>query len=391
MTECTSKPCHVLMLLSNAFDPDPRVYREAKALVAGGYRVTILCWDRERTRPMQEMRDGIAVERIYVRSTHGRGASQVFFLALFWVRALFRALRLTMHVIHAHDFDTLPLGFLIARYKRVPIVYDAHESYADMLENVPAWMKRLIFVVENVLISRVDALITVGEILEGFFRSRGAQKTCVVGNWKDPEEFAVDEDLLALERARLGIEDGRLVISFIANLGLERQIGPLIEAVKDTPEILLIVGGRGPAAPLVREASETHDNIRYLGFVDPARIPVYTALSHVVFYGFDPRNPNSRFSAPNKLFEAIACGKALISADFGEIGRLIKRYQLGYIVPEYTPEAIRDALKALSVPEVRQKVLQGAQKASQRYTWREASRRLVALYRRITSCREAWG
>lgn len=376
---------HVLMLLTNAFDPDPRVYREARSLVAAGHDVSIVCWDRDNVRPEKEKVDGIAVERIYVRSTHGRGASQALFLALFWLRAFFKTLPMDFHVLHCHDFDTLPLGFLLARLKKVPFIYDAHESYADMLENVPRWIKRGIFAAENFLISRIDHLITVGEILEAFFRSRGAKRTEVVGNWKDPEEFMVDGDQLAQEKDRLGITDNRLVVSFIANLGFERQVGPLIEAVRAMPEVVLIIGGKGPAEQMALKASQQHENIHYLGFVDPARVPLYTALSHVVYYGFDPRNANSRFSAPNKLFEAIACGRALVSADFGEIGHLIKRYQLGCLLREYTPECIQEALKSLSAPEARTGVLRGAREASQKYNWREASRRLLAIYENLLS------
>ena len=72
----TARRKRVLMLLTNAFDPDPRVHQEARALVENGYDVTILCWDRDYKVPADEMIDGIRIERIYVRSTHGRGSAQ---------------------------------------------------------------------------------------------------------------------------------------------------------------------------------------------------------------------------------------------------------------------------------------------------------------------------
>ena len=36
----------VYMILTNGFDPDVRVYKEAKYLVEKNFEVTILCWDR---------------------------------------------------------------------------------------------------------------------------------------------------------------------------------------------------------------------------------------------------------------------------------------------------------------------------------------------------------
>lgn len=374
----------VLMLLTNAFDPDPRVDREARALRKAGYQVTILCWDRDRARPVRENHNGVAVERVYVRSTHGRGAGQTFFLGFFWLSAFLRVLPMDFGVVHCHDFDTLPLGYVLARIKRASLVYDAHESYADMLENVPRWLKRAIVRCENFFLPRVDQLITVGEILEGYFKSRGARKTAVVGNWKDSADFCFDHETLVQERKRLGIPENAFVVSFIANLGYERQVVPLIEAVKAMPEVFLVIGGRGPAEAIVRAAAARYPNILYLGFVPPSRIPLYTAVSHAVFYGFDPANANSRFSAPNKLFEAIAAGRAVICGDFGEIGRIVKRYRLGCVLSEYSALTIQEALEKLSERTVLQEIPSRASEAAGVYSWQEASRRLIRAYKEFS-------
>ena len=70
----------IIMLLTNAFEPDPRVYQEAKSLINNGYDITIICWDRDYKKQAFEKINAIEIERIYVRSTHGRGVSQTIFL-----------------------------------------------------------------------------------------------------------------------------------------------------------------------------------------------------------------------------------------------------------------------------------------------------------------------
>ena len=50
---------HVVMVVSNPFLPDPRVYREARALVENGLSVTIICWDRDVNHLPIEDYDGI--------------------------------------------------------------------------------------------------------------------------------------------------------------------------------------------------------------------------------------------------------------------------------------------------------------------------------------------
>jgi len=373
----------VLMLLTNAFDPDPRVHQEARALVENGYGVTILCWDRDYKAPAHEMIDGIRIERIYVRSTHGRGSAQAFFLFLFWGKAYLRAVRKKFGVVHCHDFDTLPLGYLLSKQKRAKLVYDAHESYVDMLINVPIWLKKPVYKTENFLLRRIDLLITVGEILKKNFEKRGVQDSVVVGNWKDPDEFKFPQEILEEERQRLHILNGQLVISFIANLGRERQLEQLVEAVKDTPKITLIVGGKGPSREIVEDAAHKYSNIIYLGYVHPSKVPLYTTISDIIFYGFDPANPNSKFSAPNKLFEALAAGKAVLTGDFGEIGRIVEETECGLIIKKFTGEEIKKNLSSLS-PEMLNRFKEKSKKnALDKYNWQNARIALLDQYSRL--------
>lgn len=374
------RPLKILMLLSNAFDPDPRVQREAKALIDAGHQVTILCWDRDRKSKAVESVDGISLERIYVDSTHGRGAAQMFYLMAFWVKAFLVGRKKSFDVVHAHDFDTLPLGFALARRKGARLVYDSHESYIDMVHELPGFIRKAIFHTENWLLKRTDLVITVGEILKEYLGSRGARNICVVGNWQDPDRFLFAEQQVQAGKQTLGIEEGQKVIAFIANLGAERKIPELIEAVSATPEVFLILGGNGPCAEQAQQAADTFANIHYLGYVNPEKVPYYTALADIVFYGFDPDNPNARFSAPNKLFECLAAGKAMLTGNFGEIGRIVAEMKCGIILPDYNVSTIQSAIGDMTADRLQEYSRNALSAGQQRYCWSEAARALVDNY-----------
>lgn len=375
-----NRPLKILMLLSNAFDPDPRVHREALALVQAGHEVTILCWDRERRTQAVETVDGIHLERVFVDSTHGRGASQMFYLAAFWIKAFAVARKKAFDVVHAHDFDTLPLGYALARHKKAKLVYDAHESYVDMLHTLPTLIRNAIYRAENLLLKRCDLVVTVGDILKEHLRERGAKNICVVGNWQDPEKFVFTEQELKDERDTLGIGADMRVVAFIANLGSERRVPELIAAVRKSSETFLILGGKGACAGLAKKAAVECPNIYYLGYVHPTRVPFYTALADIVFYGFDPDNPNARFSAPNKLFECLAAGKAMLTGDFGEIGRIVREQQCGMILPDYAAETINAALKEMSGERLEYYRRQSSAACREKFSWPVASSRLIQNY-----------
>jgi len=370
------------MLLTNAFDPDPRVHNEARSLVERGYDVTLICWDRERKKPAHEVIDGIKVERIYVKSTHGRGITQMLYLGIFWLKAFFRATRMRFDIVHCHDFDTLLLGYIISILYKYKIVYDAHESYVDMLyQSLPKWLLNSIKGIEDYLIKRVDLLITVGSLLEEDFKKRGAKETCVVGNWKRLEDFNIPKEKIDREKKRLGIENKNLILSYIGWFSKQRKLNELLEAVASTPGVHLLIGGDGPEKGTVESAARNSNNITFLGYVKPDDIPLYTAISDAVVYSFDENNPNSRFSAPNKLFEAIAGGKAIISGDFGEIGKIIREEGCGLSLTATSKDKFLEAFGTLRDHDTLEKYHNNSYKTGQKkYNWSNAKNILLKSY-----------
>jgi len=353
----------ILMLLTNAYDPDPRVRQEALALIGMGYRVRLLAWDRELKCPAFECMEGVEVERVFLPSTHGRGTTQLFFYAWLYFKMLWRGWRTSFDAVHCHDLDTLPLGFVLGKLKRKPIIYDAHESFPDMLEgNIHPAVQRGLVRLENFLIRRIDLLITVGEKLRAHFADRGARHSVVVGNWKRLQDYSHTEEQNRALRQHLGIPDGAIAVVCIIQLFKDRKIEELLQAVDECPDVYLVIGGKGALEETVIRAAKKNPRIIYVGFVPGKEIPAYTCAGDVVYYGFDRANPNARFSAPNKLFEALAAGRPLLTGDFGEIADVVREASCGIVLPEYLPHEIARALDAMRDPDVRHSMAYNAER-----------------------------
>jgi len=372
----------VLMLLTNAYDPDPRVMQEAKTLLGLGYRVRLLAWDRESKRPASECMDGVEVERVFLASTHGRGNTQLFFYAWLYLKMLWRAWRTVFNVVHCHDLDTLPIGFVLGKLKRKPIVYDAHESFPDMLEgSVHPIIRRWLVKLENFFIRRTDLLITVGEKLRRYFDDRGARHSVVVGNWKRLNDYSRSAEQNQELRRRLSIPNGALAVVCIIQLFVDRKIQELLDAVEQAPDVYLIVGGKGALEETVRRHAAANSRIRYVGFVSGNDIPAYTCAGDVVYYGFDPANPNARFSAPNKLFEALAAGRPLITGDFGEIADVVRQACCGIVLSEYSAVEIGKAFAVLRNPRQRESMAANARRlAVEGMNWEKGEEILAREY-----------
>jgi glycosyltransferase involved in cell wall biosynthesis len=243
----------------------------------------------------------------------------------------------------------------------VPLVYDAHESFPDMLEgSIHPLLKRTLISLENFFLSRVDLLITVGAKLQQYFIDRGARRSVVIGNWKSLREYSQTHAQNAAVRLRLSIPTGALVVVCITQLFKDRKIAELLDAIDASPGTYLILGGKGSLEPLVRERAAANSRIKFVGFVTAEDIPAYTCASDIVYYGFDPANPNSRFSAPNKLFEALAAGRPLITGDFGEIADVVRKAACGIVLDQYSAEHIKAALAQLQDPAIRAAMAENA-------------------------------
>ena len=164
----------------------------------------------------------------------------------------------------------------------------------------------------------------------------------------------------------------------------ERQLPQLIEVAEDNPWIFLLLGGNGNLKDSAAEAAQRNPNISYLGFVNPAKIPFYTAVSDVIFYGFDPDVPNAKFSAPNKLFEALAAGKPILTGNFGEIGKIVGKLDCGIVIEKYSKENILSGLNYLkSIVDSSEYKTNALNAAREKYHWKNAENVLLDQYARI--------
>jgi len=337
------------MLVTNRGFDDPRVCMEAETLVQAGYSVAVIGWDRDANEDSECQQAGVRFIRLCLRSTHGRGLIQLLFLTGFWLRAWCVLRHLRPKVIHCHDLDTLVIGWLVSWFQGSRLVFDAHENFPDMMVgHLPAAAVWAMECLEACLVPRSRFVITVGERLARHFRRMRARKVIIVGNWKNPKDFFFPPGRIREARRNLGLDDGIITICYITNLGPRRRLEPLLAAVARNPRFACVIGGTGPQAPLAKQYAEGYKNIIYLGQVPRERVALITASCDLVYSGYDERGPDARWAAPNKMHEAIAAGKPLLTNDFGEIGEVIRQHNCGILVETATREGIASGLESIT-------------------------------------------
>jgi glycogen synthase len=226
-------------------------------------------------------------------------------------------------IVHAHDLDTLPAGWLIARRAKARLVYDAHELYTGFDRDPPRLWLAVARRLEGALARRAAAVVTVSdEIADELARRYGlARRPLVVLNCPPAEDVTVEP------------HDGPLRAIYQAAAGPGRDLADL--PAVDGVEVHARVLGASSAPPHVT----LHE-------------PVAPELLIAALAPFDvglvidrPETENARLALPNKLFEYLMAGLAVVVPDVPAMARLVEREGVGRT---YAPGRLGDVLAALA-------------------------------------------
>jgi glycosyltransferase involved in cell wall biosynthesis len=369
----------VLMLLSNEFRPDPRVLKEALALKDGGFKVTILSWNRERKRAREEEHSSVQIRRINTGMVTGM-ASLLRNYPLFLLGLLREARLQAFDAVHSHDLDTLLPGILISRLHGVPLVYDAHERYAKMIAvDVPPIVSKTVERIERRLIGSADVVITINDVMAGYFQPYAEAKVLVIANCIDlPDASSVKRHT----------RSDFIILLYTGTFEPQRYIEETIEVVKKMEGCEYWLAGSGRLQKQIEGASAGGNRIKFLGYLPHSEMLKKMVESDVILLLVDPRNENYRMGSANKMGEAMAFGLPLITSKGTLSGDIIERIDCGLVI-DWSEDNFQDAVKKLRDPRLRNEMgARGRQAAEKELNWGVMKERLLVSYGQLLKKRK---
>jgi glycogen synthase len=296
---------------------DPRARRAASAAAAAGFEMrSVSLGGVQRLsgsrRMPRELRGVLRLARLGITT-------------LSILRAVMRETRgYTPDVVHAHDLDTLLAAWITSRRRGARLVYDAHELYAGFDSNPPRLWLAVSRHLEGKLARSAAGVVTVSdEIADSLANTyRLHQRPYVVLN--APRVEYVD----------LRPHDGPLRAIYQAAAGPGRSLD-------DVPEV------RGV---------EIHSRVLGGGLATPAHVtdhpPVAPEDLVQALAEFDVGlvidrldTENARLALPNKLFEYLMAGLAVLVPRAPAMAGLVEREGVGRV---YEPGRLGEALAELA-------------------------------------------
>jgi glycosyltransferase involved in cell wall biosynthesis len=350
-----------------------RSYELARRLVERGHRVTIVTRDtrmleagREKRPPgrlvARETVDGIDVLYLNVPyanryPTPVRLASFTAFTAAAGVAGM---LERKPDVVFA---SSTPLtigiaGLATARAKGVPFVFELRDLWpavpvaVGVLKNAAAirsaeWLERRLY-------DGAERIVVCSEGSLAELRRRGIpeDKLTLIPNAADLDVFRPDVADHGF-RARHGLE-GRFVALYTGAMGRANGLDQLVDAADalrrwGDERVTIVALGDGGERPGLEERARALglENLRFLPPVPKDELAGIVGAADVTLTIFAPY-PILETTSPNKFFDSLAAGKAVVVNLDGWLRRLVEENDAGIWVPAGNAEALAGALSALA-------------------------------------------
>jgi glycosyltransferase involved in cell wall biosynthesis len=386
----------LLLLTESELTRDPRARRAAAAALAQGLEVIGVC-GRASGEPPAPL-DGISITR--VGREGGTDPDRETGLAaprrrgplvreLRGVLRLGRLLRRTLQIrrggrgvgrvdiVHANDLQTLTAGWLLARRSRARLVYDAHELYRAFDPDPPRLYRAATAALEGALARRADAVVTVSAPLA----------TELVSALRlDGEPFVV-LNAPALEQTELpiGPGEGPLRAVYQGAFGPGRPLADLLEAARLAPSIRLAVRAVRVDPSLIRAEAErigVADRVEVAAPVPPDRV-VEALHGFEVGVIFDrPQTRNSELTSPNRLFEYLMAGLAVVAPWLPALAEVVEGDRTGVLFEPGRVDELAAALERLAADreELAEMRRRARRAAIERYNAEQQAETLAAAW-----------
>ncbi|MGD9099603.1 MAG: glycosyltransferase family 4 protein [Anaerolineae bacterium] len=379
-----------ICVLTSVHQPfDGRIfYRESRTLARAGYEVTLIApadfqW---------EERDDVTVLGV-PRPTSRLGRPRI------WWRLYSLVRRLQPDVIHLHDPELLLLVPLLrlTMGRRLKIVYDVHEYFADSLAGkywIPARLRPLARFaakwLERLLVRWVQGIVCAVE-----------EQKSLYGGFRGPITVVRNLPFAALfENAKqhptLNVRGFKLI--YVGLILPKRGINVLMEAMRVLREqgmtdvhLFLIGPDTSPAyiqeLQAFAQAHQFERQLHWLGYVPHEQIKHYLVSADV---GMAPGLRTRQYQNPGistKLFEYMLSALPIISVDHPHRRVYIEESDCGLLVPPQDASAYAESVLWLRAHPHEARVMgqRGRAMVLDHYTWEQEQSSLLEFYRKLSS------
>lgn len=325
----------------------------------------------------------IANYEIALRSGMGKGIFNIFKLIqyqYFTIKWLIKNSN-RYDIIHVFDLDAgLPV-MLVCLFLRKKYVYHIADFYVDSRIGIPGNLKILVKKLEFLVVNRASATIVCTEKRIEQIKGSKPKKLVVVHNTPCFRSELIDH-LANGVKAKRDFRNN-VVFSYVGALTEDRFIKTALDVIKRYPKVSLNLAGMGELVEYIKKIAQNHSNIHYHGRIDYHKALELYSGTDFMFALYDPSVPNHKYSAPNKVYEAMALGKPIIVAKGTSVDQIVLDNNMGMVI-DYSEESFERILLKILDDKVDAVALSyNSKQAYAEYSWALMKKRISNIYGEI--------
>jgi glycosyltransferase involved in cell wall biosynthesis len=259
--------------------------------------------------------------------------------------------------IHANDWQSLPIAVEVARRTGARVVFHQHE-YAELeRENEPQWLMLIAPGIHHYLAKYtadpqvpVDASITVCRPIADRYRRELGIDPIVVYNAPNPIDLP--DRSAATDPARI-----RLIHHGYAqkDRGLDNMVHALALADQRFTLDFMLMNDHPEYLEHLKELANriAPGRVFFRDPVKPSEIVRAVAEYDIGMCVITPTTYNFRMMLPNKFFEYIQAGLAVLIGPSPAMLDVVGPHGVGICAPSFDPHAVAESLNALTMDELR--------------------------------------
>ncbi len=282
-------------------------------------------------------------------------------------------------VYHSHDLNTLYIGAMCKKRTGAKLVYDSHELQTER-NRMTKWWRRWAAWNEGKWLPYADAMIVASPSWIQINREKYGKvpdPSVTVINTPELETIDQPQDL----RGELSIPTDAPILLYQGSIQENRGIEPAIDAITLLDKAVLVIVGYGYHRTTleadVRQRGLT-DRVKFFGPIPNNELLGWTAAADIGLCNIVNSSISYYTSLPNKLFEYINAGIAVIGSDSPEIGRIVQEEGVGEVSDPIDPEGLAKAARTILDDIDRYRA--ATKPAAQKYNWAIEEQKLLGVY-----------
>jgi glycosyltransferase involved in cell wall biosynthesis len=247
-----------------------------------------------------------------------------------------------------------PTAWLLARLKGVPFLLEVRDLWpafaiaVGVLKN--KFLIRLSEWLEGFLYKHADQVIVNSPGFIDHVKSRGTDQVILIPNGADPNMFNPEANGISF-REKHDLEN-KFILLYAGAHGMSNDLNVVLESaahLKNNNEIWIVLLGSGKEKPHLQTLAKEKglSNVLFIPPVPKLEMREALAAADACLAILKPIEMY-KTTYPNKVFDYMAAGRAVILAIDGVIRDVVESANAGLFVPPGDPQALAEAVENLA-------------------------------------------